>query len=310
VLDGSANGLTGELLDGLALRGLAGGNDGPDNTPTPTPTPVATSTPTATPPPSGASTEMYTSSSTNGSAGGVAFEDEDINMLDTSTGNWSMYFDGSDVGLGSSSAADIDAFHFLADGSVLMSLAGDITVPDLGLVDESDIIQFVPQSLGTNTAGSFNLYFDGSDVDLTTLSDDIDALFVLANGDLLVSMAGGDTAGSISFRDEDILLFRPTSLGSNTAGAWSLYFDGSDVGLNDYISEDVWGIWLDETLGDIYFTTKDIFDVANISGDGADIVLCQPSSTGTNTACSFMLELDGSTSGLSGEYLDGIWIDH
>ncbi|MFN2199701.1 MAG: FG-GAP repeat domain-containing protein, partial [Caldilineaceae bacterium] len=301
VLDGSANGLGGELLDGLALQGLPGGSDQPDGTPTPIYTPTAT-------PPSLGDGKIYTSSNTDGSVGSVVFDDEDIIMLDKSTGNWSIFFDGSDVGL-DSSAADIDAFHILANGNILISLAGDAAVLDLGPIDDSDIIQFFPQSLGTNTVGTFSLYFDGSDVDLTTSSDDIDALFVLSSGDLLVSMAGGDTAGGVRFRDEDILLFRPSSLGSDTAGAWSLYFDGSDVGLNDYISEDIWGIWQHEALDQVYFTTKDIFDVANISGDGADIVICQPSSTGTSTACSFALELDGSTSGLAGAYLDGIWIE-
>jgi hypothetical protein len=31
---------------------------------------------------------------------------------------------------------------------------------------------------------------------------------------------------------EDLLRYRPTALGQNTTGAWSIYFDGSDVGLS------------------------------------------------------------------------------
>ena len=33
-----------------------------------------------------------------------------------------MYFDGSDVGLSGSGSLDIDAFHFMDDGSVLLAI--------------------------------------------------------------------------------------------------------------------------------------------------------------------------------------------
>ena len=34
-----------------------------------------------------------------GNADGVSFRDEDIVAYDVNTGTWSLYFDGSDVGL-------------------------------------------------------------------------------------------------------------------------------------------------------------------------------------------------------------------
>src|SRR5262249_39101555 len=58
-----------------------------------------------------------------------AVADEDIVRYDSSTGTWSMYFDGSDVGL---AGTDVDAFHVRANGSILMSFdSNTFSVPGL-----------------------------------------------------------------------------------------------------------------------------------------------------------------------------------
>ncbi|MEW5958501.1 MAG: Ig-like domain-containing protein, partial [Chloroflexota bacterium] len=64
---------------------------------------------------------LYVSSTSGGNVGGVAFADEDILAYDLSTGTWSMYFDGSDVGL-NASGQEVDAFYVNADGTILLSL--------------------------------------------------------------------------------------------------------------------------------------------------------------------------------------------
>lgn len=127
----------------------------------PTP-PPPTPTPTLTPTPSPHNDILYLSSTLGGSAGGVTFADEDILAYNTASGAWSMVFDGSDVG----TKTDLDAFELQSDGSILMSFAASSTnVPGLGAVDDSDIVRFIPTSLGSNTAGTFEWYFDGSDVE-------------------------------------------------------------------------------------------------------------------------------------------------
>ncbi|MEZ4683888.1 MAG: hypothetical protein R2932_57730 [Caldilineaceae bacterium] len=108
------------------------------------------------------------SSTSSGSVGGISFADDDILSYNMTTGQWAMYLDGSDVGL---SGLDIDAFEFLGN-DLLLSFNSDSTVPGLGTVDESDVVRFVPTSLGTTTLGSFEWYFDGSDVELTTSGED------------------------------------------------------------------------------------------------------------------------------------------
>ena len=77
------------------------------------------------------------------------------------------------------------------------SLAG------LGTVDDSDILRFTPSALGDNTAGSFALHFDGSDVGLTTNGEDIGAVEETADGNLLISTTGRP--------DIDSSLFEATS---------------------------------------------------------------------------------------------------
>jgi hypothetical protein len=159
-----------------------------------------------------------------------------------------MHFDGSDVGLSGSGSLDIDAFHFMDDGSILLSIAGLGTLPDVGSVDDSDIVRFVPTALGTGTAGTFEWYFDGSDVGLTTNGEDIDAIYLLI-GDLVVSVSGGFSVSGASGDDQDLFRFAPTTPGASTSGTWSQYFDGSDVGLGDSSDEDSWGVCLDEANG-------------------------------------------------------------
>ncbi len=284
----------------------------PTDTPEPTATPVLptdTPEPTATPVPS-TPTPMptnlvYVGSTTGGTAGGVSFADEDILVRDQNTGAWSLFFDGSDVGLG---GADVSGFVLQSDGSVLLSFSPATSVSGLGAVDDSDVVRFVPTSLGSTTAGSFEWYFDGSDVGLSTSSEVIDALGLTSDGKLIFSTNGDFSVTGAAGADEDLLVFTPTALGQITSGAWALYFDGSDVGLSSTSNEDVNGVWIDPATGQIYLTTLGAFSVSGVSGDGADIFICAPSSLGANTACSFSLYWDGSANGFAGEVADGLAI--
>jgi hypothetical protein len=250
---------------------------------------------------------VYVSSTSGGSTGGVSFADEDILVLDTGTGIWSMYFDGSDVGLSGSSSSDVNAFVLLSDDTILLSFVGSTTIPDVGSVDDSDIVQFTPTSLGTNTAGTFSLFFDGSDVGLTTNGEDIDAIGVSTDGKLVISTIGSHSVPGVSGADEDLLIFTATSFGSTTSGSWAQYFDGSDVGLNNTSSEDVYGTWIDNS-GNIYLNTNGNFSVSGLSGDGDDIFVCTLGSTGSNTSCTFSLYWDGDSNGYGSENMDGFFI--
>jgi len=193
-------------------------------------------------------TEILMSFTGSGTVPGVSgtVADEDIvrftatSLGTTTAGTFSLYFDGSDVGLASSSDEDVDAIEILPDGRLLVSTLGVFGVTGVSGQDE-DLIAFTPTSLGDNTAGTWAMYFDGSDVGLSTSSDeDVDAVAVDASGKIYLSTIGNFSVTGRSGADEDVFVFTPTSLGGTTAGTYSstLFFDGSVYG----VTGDIFGI--------------------------------------------------------------------
>lgn len=249
--------------------------------------------------------DLLISPRNNGVVGGVAYKDEDILSYNNSTDEWALYFDGSDVGI----TTDVDAFAQLDDGALLLSFEIDTPVSGLGIVDDSDIVRFTPEFLGATTSGAFSWYFDGSDVELTTDSEDIDA-FAVVSGTLRISTLGDPTVtGLTGLRDEDLLTFTPTQLGETTSGLWAFYFDGSDVGLGETDEEDIQGAYIDPASGAIYVSTKGPFSVPGLTGDGADISICTPVTLGANTSCTYTTFWDGSSHGLRTETIDAFGLN-
>jgi hypothetical protein len=255
--------------------------------------PTATPTPTNTPPPG--TPVLFLSLGSTGT-GSLSFaSDEDILAFDGA--GFSHYFDGSDVGI---TAGNLDAFSIIGSNSILMSFDQTITVPGIGPVEEFDIVQFTATTLGENTAGTFSLYFNGQDFGLDVTSEDIDAINLLPNGILLISTGGGVAVPGVSGVDEDILAFTPAT------GTWSLYFDGSDVGLNTDSGEDIDALSVANN-GKIYLSTRGAFAVTGVSGTASDIFSCTPGTLGANTTCTFdpSLVFTGSTWGLNTNNVDG-----
>ncbi|HIK33558.1 MAG TPA: hypothetical protein IGS31_19730 [Oscillatoriales cyanobacterium M4454_W2019_049] len=233
---------------------------------------------------------LFISSSASGTVGEIDFKDEDILAFDTLTGNWLMYFDGSDVGL--TANADVDAFHINPDGSILLSVSEDnVEIPGIGAIDDSDIVRFVPTSTGWDTAGTYQMYLDGSTVGLDVPEEDIDAITFGSDGLLVVSLRGSSNIlGVFTSRDEDLLAFN--------GSAWSLHFDGSDVGLN-VAGLDVNAASIDLITGAIDLGFNNPFSISGFSGDSDDIARFTPNSLGTNTSGNLSLAWDGSAVGFA-----------
>ena len=170
---------------------------------------------------------------------GVAgtIDDSDVIRFDasslgsTTSGAYSMYFDGSDVGL-TTSGEDVDAFELLANGTVVLSTEGSVAVTGVSASDE-DLLVFTPTSLGSTTSGTYAMYFDGSDVGVSSSNENVDAAAIDAAGRVYLSTTGAFSVSGASGADEDVFVFAPTALGAATAGTFSssLYFDGSAFGL-------------------------------------------------------------------------------
>src|SRR5690606_35856714 len=114
---------------------------------------------------------------------------------------------------------------------------------------------------------------------MTNSYADIDAFDILDDNSLLFSILGTaslPTVGSVT--NADIVRFVPTSLGTTTAGTFSWYFDGSDVGLTTS-GEDIDAI---DRLADgrLLISTSGSASVTGASGNDEDIFIFTPAAGG------------------------------
>ena len=341
VVSGNAGGTI--CLDELVYDGVSGPTPTPTTTPTPTRTPTATATPTRTPtptltpsltpsptrtptptltptvtntPPPGASLTptpppslytIYLSFVAAGTQGGVSYQDEDILRLRTQNGKWTMYFDGSDVGL---AEVNVDAFAILPDGSLLLSIDAPLAeLAGVGPVGTADVVRFVPSKTGAVTAGQFSLYLQGADLGLEAANEDVDALAVLADGRLLVSTRGnfkvGAGAQQLTGKSQDLLALTVTQTGADSAGQWAMYFDGSDVKLNA-ADENLDAVW-SAADGSLLFSTAGAAAVPALTFGPADLAQCV-GTMGNNTSCAFALAWAAAPQGLAAANVDAIHV--
>ncbi|CUS05995.1 exported protein of unknown function [Candidatus Promineifilum breve] len=215
----------------------------------------------------------------NGVVGGVAYMDEDIVVNTLGTSNWAMYFDGSDVGI----TKNLTDFAFLPNGCLLMTFYGNQNVPGVGLVKPQDLVKFCPTSTGTTTAGTFSMYFDGSDVGLAAGGETIDAVDVRPNGDLVISTKGSSNIprpplAPLKAKKNDLLVFHGTQYGPTTTGTWDVYF--SNLLVTGLKKENVISLYIDPAQGK-YVSFWDGYNVGGVIGDANDIVIIHPNNSVT-----------------------------
>ena len=242
---------------------------------------------------------MYFALESGVTIGGVSVANEDILVFDGAS--YGLFFDGSDVGL---SSATIDAFAVIGPNQILLSLTEPRSIAGVsGTVDDSDVVRFTATSLGSTTAGSFAMYFDASDVGLSSSDEDLDAVELLPDGRLVVSTLASFSVSGVSGAGHDLIVFTPTSIGSTTAGTWAMYFDGSDVGLSSS-SETLDAVAID-ALGRIHLSTSGSFSVTGVSGADEDVFTFTPTRLGSTTTGSFSpaIFFDGSLRGVTGDLI-------
>jgi hypothetical protein len=156
-------------------------------------------------------------------------QDEDIVLYDG--GTWSLFFDGSDVGLANSSDEDVDAFEILDGDSIVVSTVGnpDVGMPDFTEADE-DLLECTG-TFGDATTCAWSVYFDGSDVALSATGENVDGAALHAT-DLYLTTSGGFSVGGLSGQNVDV--FRCDAVGagvSTTCTGFGMFFDGSANGI-------------------------------------------------------------------------------
>ncbi len=190
-----------------------------------------------------------------------------------------------------------------------LSFVNNTSVPGVGTVRDEDVVTYDPAT------GTWELFIDGSDVGIG--GTDINALSVLADGSVVMSfnnsytlfgLTGGPNGADID--DSDLVLFTPTSTGSNTSGTWSFYFDGSDVSLTTN-GEDIDGVCILDD-GSFLFSSVGTSKGGGPNSHDENVALFTPTSLGANSGGSWELFFDGSDVGFNssgGEDLNGISLD-
>ncbi|MCB9421247.1 MAG: hypothetical protein H6667_15705 [Ardenticatenaceae bacterium] len=125
---------------------------------------------------------------------------------------------------------NVDAIGFTADGRLVISTNGPVHAEQVN-AKAQDLIVFNNGSFGWQTNGIWDLYFDGSDVDLRGWRGDIMGTWIDAdNGDIYFTATANSAVGGSSVTGDDIFVCQPSSLGAATACTISLFWDGSNYG--------------------------------------------------------------------------------
>jgi hypothetical protein len=122
---------------------------------------------------------------------------------------------------------------------------------------------------------------------------------VRADGSILLSFdsASFTVPGVGTVEDSDIVLFTPTSTGTTTAGSFSWYFDGSDVGLTTN-NEDIDGL-LEFSDGSLGISTLGNPGVTGLTGLADEDVIRFTGTFGSATSGTWAYYFDGSDVGFS-----------
>jgi hypothetical protein len=221
---------------------------------------------------------IYVATPSAGTVRGLSYAAGDVLAYDGRVDAWSLYFDASDVGITKS----LSDFVLMPDGSLLLTFNSSMKLRNaagaLFTLDMQDVARFIPTRLGATTAGVFEMYFDGSDVGLSTSGEKIDALARKTDGTLLISTTDSASvkngSATINAQDEDLLAFVPQTLGASTKGVWSLAFDGSV--LTGMAAEDVTTVWHSNATGNLYLTITNNFTVGGVSGTNRTVLAVTP----------------------------------
>lgn len=250
--------------------------------------------------------KFYVTTPNAGTVRGLAYSPGDILVYDNANDAWSLYFDASDVGI----TKALNDFVLMEDGSILMVFKARVKPLDgsgaILTVEPHDVARFVPQQLGSATAGYFAAYFDGSDVALSTSGEKIDALTWKPGGPLgtlLISTTGAaavkTTSGTLKGADEDLLAFQIAATGTTTTGTWMPAFDGST--LKGMAVENLTAVWRDDASGYLYLTILNNFNILGVAGTNRTVISVSP----TGAVAKYW---DAAAAGFPGA-VDGLYID-
>lgn len=152
-------------------------------------------------------------------------------------GTFSWLMDGSDVGL-TNSDAGVDAMAVSPNGKLLVSTGGPVLYNGSDIAQDEDILEFTQSAWGTITEGTWELYFDGSDVGLGDDDDkDIRGVWVDGlTGTVYFSIKETTDLAGVAVERNDIVSCGAVSLGSDTScgGTQAVFWEGSAEGMGGF----------------------------------------------------------------------------
>lgn len=186
----------------------------------------------------------------NASIGGVAIDREEAAEYDAADNAGILFLADSVF----SNNPQLNGIHLLDNGNVAVTTEQTTVVGGV-TVDPADVIEIT-------TGGAFvQLLFNG-DTQFSNTDENVDAVWIRDNGNIIMSTAGSATLGGATFRDEDIFEFDPV----NPA---TLLFDGSahisgssDVDAVHVLDDDSLLLSIDENRS-----------IAGVSFDDGDVIL-------------------------------------
>lgn len=227
--------------------------------------PLSRTCPTCIPSPS---ETLYLSTADGETLGGLTFTDGSVVAYDSLTDTAVLFFDENNF----SGNEDIDALHVLSNGLIVLSVSGNASLGGLSFSD-GDIVSYDPN---TNTA---TLLFDENNF---SNNEDVDAVYVRENGNILLSTDGSATLGGLSFNADDVVEYNPNT---NTA---TLFFNGNNFSGNENID----AIHLLDN-GHLLLSTDSNATLGGLSFGAGDVV---EYNIGSNTASLYFAESNFSNS--------------
>ena len=157
------------------------------------------------------------STQTNAGIGGISFSPSELVEFSPSSGA-ALLLPEASTGL----STRVTAAHVHIDGRVVLTTRDGDTLGGVSFNPE-DLVEYDP------ALDSATIRFDGS-AHFADSGEQITALHVLQNGDLVLSTANGGTLGGLPFGSNDLIQYDPDS------GDATLYFDGDTLGLTGSIT--------------------------------------------------------------------------
>jgi hypothetical protein len=156
--------------------------------------------------------------STEGSAtlGGLIFNAGDLVEYNPTTDTAILFFNGN-LFLGGSE--NIDAVHILDSGNIVLSSSDGATLGGLTF-GGGDLAEYNPI---TDTA---TMFFDGN---LFGGSENLDAAYILDNGNIILSTEAGASLGGLTFLDGDLVEYNPTTDVATLYFSEALFSNNADI---------------------------------------------------------------------------------